>query len=78
MKYSELTTWVHNVSYGWQAPGLEAGQVVCLVTPNCILALPTFLATVAASGVVTFANPLYTPGYCLILSMFTCLHFHLL
>ncbi|XP_063880140.1 uncharacterized protein LOC135111111 [Scylla paramamosain] len=61
LKYSELTAWVRNVSYGWRAAGLEADQVVCLVTPNCILALPTFLATVAASGIVTFANPLYTP-----------------
>lgn len=61
LKYSELTTWVRNVSYGWQSAGLEADQVVCLVTPNCILALPTFLATVAASGIATFANPLYTP-----------------
>ena len=66
LKYSEVTTWVRNVSYGWQQAGLEAGQVVCLVTPNCILALPTFLATVAASGIVTFANPLYTPGYYII------------
>lgn len=62
LKYSELTAWVHNVSYGWQAAGLEAGQVVCVVSPNCILAPPTFLAAVAASGIVTFANPLYTPG----------------
>lgn len=61
LKYSELTAWVRNVSYGWQAAGLEAGQVVCVVSPNCILAPPTFLAAVAASGVVTFANPLYTP-----------------
>ncbi|KAG0714697.1 4-coumarate--CoA ligase-like 7 [Chionoecetes opilio] len=61
LKYSQLTTWVRDVSYGWQAAGLEAGQVVCLVTPNCILALPTFLAAVAAKGIVTFANPLSTP-----------------
>lgn len=63
LKFSELTAWVRNVSYGWQAAGLEAGQVVCVVSPNCILAPPTFLAAIAASGIVSFANPLYTPGY---------------
>lgn len=50
------------VSFGWHEAGLEAGHVVCLVTPNCVQAPAAFLAAIAASAVVTLSNPLYTPG----------------
>lgn len=61
-KYSELVSWVRNVSHGWQEAGLAAGHVVCMVTPNCIQGPAAFLAAAAASATVTLANPLYTPG----------------
>lgn len=60
-KYGDLVSWVRNIGYGWQENGLEAGHVVCLVTPNTIHVPGAFLAAVAASAVVTLANPLFTP-----------------
>lgn len=62
LKFSEIVDWMKRVSFGWHDAGLEAGHVVCLVTPNCIQAPAAFLAAIAASAVVTLSNPLYTPG----------------
>ncbi|KAK3857149.1 hypothetical protein Pcinc_032166 [Petrolisthes cinctipes] len=62
MSYNELNSMIRKLSHGWKAAGLTADEVVCVVTPNCILAPPTFLAAAAISAPVTFANPLYTPG----------------
>ncbi|XP_037788187.1 4-coumarate--CoA ligase 1-like isoform X1 [Penaeus monodon] len=61
LKFSEIVDWMKRVSFGWHDAGLEAGHVVCLVTPNCIQAPAAFLAAIAASAVVTLSNPLYTP-----------------
>ncbi|XP_042223131.1 4-coumarate--CoA ligase 1-like isoform X3 [Homarus americanus] len=62
LKYSEVLSSVYGLSYGWQEAGLEAGHVVCVVSPNTIHIPEVFLAVTASSAVVTLANPLYTPG----------------
>ncbi|XP_066939490.1 uncharacterized protein [Macrobrachium rosenbergii] len=61
LKYSDMVSGVYDLSYGWHSAGLEAGEVICLVTPNHIEVPLAFLAGIAASAPVTLANPLYTP-----------------
>lgn len=53
---------IRKLSHGWKAAGLKAEEVVCIVTPNCILVPPVILAAAAVEAPVTFANPLNTPG----------------
>lgn len=61
LKFSEMVSGIYNLSYGWQSAGLEAGDVVCLVTPNHIEMPLVLLAAIAGSAPVTLANPLNTP-----------------
>ncbi|CAL4075204.1 unnamed protein product, partial [Meganyctiphanes norvegica] len=60
MTYTDIADWVLRVSYGWSQCGLAEGDVVCMITPNVLLAPPTFMAAIAAKAKVTLANPLYT------------------
>lgn len=53
---------IRKLSHGWRAAGLKADEVVCIVTPNCILLPPIFLAAATIGAPVTLANPLNTPG----------------
>ena len=41
--------------------GLKKGDVVAIISPNCIEWPVIFFAVIAAGGIVTSCNPLYTP-----------------
>lgn len=62
LSYSEVNSMIRKLSHGWKAAGLKADEVVFLVTPNCILVPPVFLAAATIGAPVTLANPLNTPG----------------
>lgn len=58
--YAELDEKIGRVAAGLVADGLEPGDVVALISPNCIDWPVAALGVMAAGGVVTPVNPLYT------------------
>ena len=60
--YGRFAALVDRVAAGLAAHGLQKGQVVAILAPNCPDWLVVAYGAMAAGGVVTGINPLYTPG----------------
>ena len=60
--YGRFAALVDRVAAGLAAHGLHKGQVVAILAPNCPDWLVVAYGAMAAGGVVTGINPLYTPG----------------
>lgn len=59
ISYSELDERIGQVASGLVAHGLEKGDVVALMSPNCVEWPIAALGIMAAGGVVSPVNPLY-------------------
>lgn len=57
--YAELDDRIGRVAAGLVADGLERGDVVALISPNCVDWPIAALGVMAAGGVVTPVNPMY-------------------
>ena len=57
--YTELDDRIGRVAAGLVADGLEPGDVVALISPNCVDWPVAALGVMAAGGIVTLVNPLY-------------------
>src|SRR5690606_1841140 len=60
--YPQLKRLIHMVAAGLQKRGLQKGDVVALYLPNLPELAVAFYGSLLAGGIVTTANPLYTPG----------------
>lgn len=58
--YAELADAIRRQAGGWLTRGLEPGEVVALMAPNCPEYGVTFHGVALAGGVVTTINPTYT------------------
>ena len=62
LTYAGLAEGVERTAAGFGALGLRKGEVVGLYAPNVPEYPVVFYGAVSAGGVVTTANPLYTPA----------------
>ena len=62
IRYGELADGVLRVAAGLTALGLRAGETFAIIAPNSPEWLLACYGAIAAGGVVTGINPLYTPG----------------
>jgi 4-coumarate--CoA ligase len=60
LTYAELEAAVRTQAGGWLDAGLQPGEVVAIMAPNCPEYAITFHAVALAGGVVTTINPTYT------------------
>jgi len=60
MTFSELYTEVRKLAHYMQSLGLEKGDRVAIMLPNCPQAVISYYATLLAGGIVVQTNPLYT------------------
>jgi acyl-CoA synthetase (AMP-forming)/AMP-acid ligase II len=62
LRYGELADALRRVAAGLAALGLRPGDVLAILAPNSPEWLIACFGAMAAGGVVTGINPLYTPG----------------
>ena len=62
MTYGELEEAVRRQAGGWLESGLEKGDVVAVMAPNCPEYCVVFHGVALAGGVLTTVNPTYTRG----------------
>ena len=62
LRYGELADGVRRVAAGLAARGLRPGETFAILAPNSPEWLIACYGAMAAGGVVTGINPLYTPG----------------
>jgi acyl-CoA synthetase (AMP-forming)/AMP-acid ligase II len=60
MTYGEFEGAVRRQAGGWRERGLEKGEVVAVMAPNCAEYGVVFHAIALAGGVITTVNPTYT------------------
>lgn len=60
MTYSQLHDRVIKVASAFVRSGLQKGDVVTVLSPNCVEYAVLYLGVLAAGGVVSTLNPLYT------------------
>jgi fatty-acyl-CoA synthase len=56
LSYGDLAGRMHQYAR-WTLPSLEAGEVVCLLLPNCLDYVAIWLGIIAVRGVVALVNP---------------------
>jgi acyl-CoA synthetase (AMP-forming)/AMP-acid ligase II len=61
VSYAQLVDAVRRVAAGLTAHGLSRGDVLGIYSPNVVDYAVAFHATTSLGGIVTTANPLYTP-----------------
>ncbi|KAL9243920.1 hypothetical protein vseg_017754 [Gypsophila vaccaria] len=60
LNFSQLKTMVANISHGIINLGIKKGDVVLIFAPNSIHYPVIFLSIIAAGGIATTVNPVYT------------------
>ena len=60
LTYAELDDAIRTQAGGWLEAGLQPGEVVAVMAPNCPEYAVTFHGVALAGGVVTTINPTYT------------------